>query len=71
MLSINIGYIDKHKKPVITHSFDYDVIENADKYLEQRGDKVFMKNHTQITHDNSVKLITKAVKEKLSKKFGK
>jgi len=71
MLSINIGYIDKHKKPIITHSFGYDVIENADKYLEQRGDKIFMKNHAQITHDNSVKLIAKAVKEKLSKKFGK
>lgn len=71
MLCVNIGYMDKHKKPVITHSFGYDVIENADKYLEQRGDKVFMKNYEQITHDNSVQLITKAVKENLAKKFGK
>ena len=69
MLSVSIGYIDKHKKAILTHSFDYDVLQNADKYAEIRGDKVFMKNEEQLRHDKYAANKIRQTKERLKNKY--
>ncbi|MBR1825293.1 MAG: hypothetical protein IJ770_01750 [Alphaproteobacteria bacterium] len=68
MLTVNIGYIDKHKQPILTHTFSYDVLENADIMAEQRGDKSYLKTTEQIRHDKFKDMSVKANKERLRSK---
>ena len=72
MLSVDIGYIDKHKKPVYTHSFGHDSIKNvkdADNYMEKRGDKTFMKTEDQRRHDKYKDVVIKETQRRLERKF--
>lgn len=69
MLVVNIGYIDKHKKPIFTHVFDYDILENIDLMAEKHGKTTHLKTNTQITHDKYIKNSMKSTQEHLQQKF--
>lgn len=67
-LSVTIGYKDKHKQPIITRSFDYEVLAEADNMTEKRGDKTYFKTHEQMMHDDFADTTVKKVKDALKHK---
>ena len=68
VLSVDIGYINKHKQRVCTTSFGYDSIRDVDNYEEQRGNETFIKTDSQRHHDKYQKLLTAEAKSRLQKK---
>ncbi|MBP1531891.1 MAG: hypothetical protein ILA52_00120 [Alphaproteobacteria bacterium] len=69
MLAISIGYMDKHKKPVVTHYFGYDVLENIGEYMERRGMQAYFKTNKQINERKELPWRIKEKKEKLQEKY--
>ena len=69
MLAVDIGYMDKHKKPVYTHSFGHESLEDADNYMEKRGDKTFMKTEKQRHHDKYKDIIEKETRRRFERKL--
>lgn len=69
MLAVDIGYMDKHKKPVYTHSFGYESLEDVDNYMEKRGDKTFMKTEKQRHHDKYKDIIEQETRRRLERKL--
>ena len=68
MLTVNIGYVDKHKDKIYTHSFGYDALEDVDGYVEKRGDKTYLKTREQIISDKTVKTTIKQTRSRLLRK---
>ena len=68
MLTVNIGYIDKHKKTVLTHSFGFDMLEDVNIITEQRGDTTNLKTNEQIYHDKFKDTIMQTKKQQFIKK---
>lgn len=67
-LTVNIGYIDKHKKRVYTRSFDYNLLNDKDIMVEQRGEETHLKTNTQLIHDKLKDSIIKENKTQLKRK---
>lgn len=67
--TINIGYMDKHKQRVYTHSFDYNILNEIDNYTEQRGNKTFLKTNSQRSHDTFAQTTVRQNKKRLSAKY--
>lgn len=68
MLTVNIGYVDKHKEKIYTHSFGYDSLKDVDGYVEKRGDKTYLKTREQIISDKTVKTTMKQTRDRLLRK---
>ena len=67
-LTVNIGYIDKHKKRVYTHIFDYNLLNNENLLTEQHGDATRIKTASQLFHDKFNDGIIKENKLRLKSK---
>ncbi len=68
VLSVNIGYIDKHKQPIIIHSFGYDMFNDVSHMVEQRGDKTYLKTDKELQHDKYSDILQKETKMRLRHK---
>lgn len=67
-LTVNIGYIDKHKKRVYTHVFDYNLLNDKDLITEQHGSETHIKTASQLFHDKFKDSVIKENKARLKSK---